>query len=69
MSGPLVEGLATDEIAALRAQERPPIFGGPVGGSDRGSGPRIGVYAGGLGAETVIEGLTSTDPEVRDESC
>src|SRR5207245_5002490 len=49
--GPLAEGLPPREIAALRAQERPPVF-------LPGSGPRIGVYAGGLGAETVIEGLS-----------
>jgi hypothetical protein len=34
----------------MRAEERPPIF-------SPGPGPRVGVYAGGLGAETVLAAL------------
>lgn len=51
--GPLIEGLAPAEIAALRAEEQPPVF-------PPGSGPRVGVYDGGLGAETVIAALTAS---------
>jgi uncharacterized lipoprotein YddW (UPF0748 family) len=49
--GPLMEGRASAEIAALRAEERPPVF-------PPGAGPRVGVYAGGLGAETLLAALS-----------
>jgi hypothetical protein len=51
--GPLMEGLASAEVARLRAQEQPPVFP-PVGEERR---TRIGVYMGGLGAETVLDAL------------
>jgi uncharacterized lipoprotein YddW (UPF0748 family) len=56
--GPLIEGLPPSEMAALRAQERPPVFSAPRGGTESAAQPRLGVYAGGLGAESVIEGLS-----------
>jgi uncharacterized lipoprotein YddW (UPF0748 family) len=55
--GPLVEGLPPAEIDALHAEERPPSFT-TSGAMDSLSGPRIGVYAGSLGAETVIRALS-----------
>jgi hypothetical protein len=51
--GPLVEGLSAAEMAALRAQDRPPVF--PDGQTP--PGPRVGVYAGGLGTETLQAAL------------
>jgi uncharacterized lipoprotein YddW (UPF0748 family) len=59
--GPLAEGLLSAEIAALRAQERPPVF---AGGADTSSGPRVGVYVGGLGAQTTLAAL-ATQPGLR----
>jgi uncharacterized lipoprotein YddW (UPF0748 family) len=50
--GPVVEGLAAAEVAALRARERPPVFSARPG-------PRVGVYAGGLGEETVLAALSA----------
>jgi hypothetical protein len=54
LRGPLVEGRPAVEVAALRAQERPPVFPGSPGGLGE---PRVGVYMGGLGAETLLKGL------------
>jgi hypothetical protein len=59
--GPMIEGLGSAEIAALRAEEVPPSFGGS--GAEAG-GPRLGVYMGGLGAETVLAALKA-EPRVR----
>jgi uncharacterized lipoprotein YddW (UPF0748 family) len=47
--GPLCEGLGTEEMAALRARETPPVVRQP--------GPKVAVYDGGLGATALVDTL------------
>src|SRR5205814_1865079 len=50
--GPVIEGLMAEQIAALRAQELPPVFAPSQGAPES---RRVGVYMGGLGAEAVLK--------------